>query len=282
MNDRIRIWQNYYDQCAAMDGAVFQSARFDIAPFQFDAIIADIRRKLPLNDSDTLLDVGCSTGQIDRALAPHCGRLIGVDLSEESLRVARELHRNFPHAEFRWADASDLPFADDSIDKVLMYGVSMHGDLDSMRQVIAEFVRVTRDRGRILIGDNISPTLWQRYLANKGLRRAIGAYATLNPEGEFLILPRVIAYHLRKIVAMRWRRWRIPEIRHTLDPVDEPTENSAFETGELLEAVAATGQTGRILGQNYRLPYARFRYDLIIDVRKPGSATETTDSHRQP
>lgn len=268
MNERVKDWQAYYDQCAAMPDEMFQSSRFDIAPFQYRAVIEDIRRKLPLAPEDVLLDVGCCNGQIDRELAGSVKKLVGVDLSEASLKLARQNNSHHPNAEFHWADAGELPYPDNSFDKILMYGVSMHGDLAWLTRVIREFIRVTRNGGKILIGDNISAVKWEAFLQSRGLGDTIRAYTALNPENESFILPKVLFYHARKILEMKLRRRLIPEIRQTLAPVDEPYENSTFEEDQLLALVRDLGQQGTTRIQNFRLPYARFRFDLLITVSK--------------
>jgi demethylmenaquinone methyltransferase/2-methoxy-6-polyprenyl-1,4-benzoquinol methylase len=64
----------------------------------------------------TALDVCCGTGDfafaLRRAIGPG-GRVVGVDVSEEMLDVAREkCGRNQLYAEFRTGDVLDLPFPD--------------------------------------------------------------------------------------------------------------------------------------------------------------------------
>jgi len=65
---------------------------------------------------DSALDVCCGTGDfafaLRRAVGPT-GRVVGVDVSEEMLKVAREkCGRNQLYVEFRSGDALDLPFPD--------------------------------------------------------------------------------------------------------------------------------------------------------------------------
>lgn len=269
MTEREKIWQDYYNKCSEFPDLMFQSARFDIAPFQFKAIIDDVIGKLPIDEDDVLLDVGCSNGMIDMHLAPRCRKLIGVDLSEQSLQLARQNNSMYAHTEFIRADAENLPLETNSIDKILMYGVSMHGSIDWMKRVITEFIRVSRDGAIILIGDNISPGLWRKYKKNKGYLKSFRHYCELNPDDLSFMPLRVLWYFGRKNVEMSYRKWRMPEIRNNNDPVKDPTENAAFEDSELLQVVKDLGQEAEIKFQNYRLPYSRFRYDLIIKVNKP-------------
>jgi demethylmenaquinone methyltransferase/2-methoxy-6-polyprenyl-1,4-benzoquinol methylase len=65
------------------------------------------------------LDVCCGTGDFAFALrraVGQGGRVVGVDVSEEMLRVAREkCGRNQLYVEFRTGDVLDLPFPDGGI-----------------------------------------------------------------------------------------------------------------------------------------------------------------------
>jgi len=65
---------------------------------------------------DSALDVCCGTGDfafaLRRVVGP-AGRVVGVDVSEEMLKVAREkCGRNQLYVEFRTGDVLDLPFPD--------------------------------------------------------------------------------------------------------------------------------------------------------------------------
>ncbi len=65
------------------------------------------------------LDVCCGTGDfafaLRRAVGPE-GRVVGVDVSEEMLKVAREKSgRNQLYVEFRTGDVLDLPFPDGDV-----------------------------------------------------------------------------------------------------------------------------------------------------------------------
>ena len=62
----------------------------------------------------TVLDVGCGSGWAARLIAQHArdGRVVGIDVADEMVRVAREESVNHPNAEFQLASAEQLPFGD--------------------------------------------------------------------------------------------------------------------------------------------------------------------------
>lgn len=87
------------------------------------------------------IDVACGTGIVARAVADRLeghGRVVGLDLNEGMLTVARRIR---PHIEWRHGDAADLPFPDASFDTALcqaalMYFPDQVGALREMARVI--------------------------------------------------------------------------------------------------------------------------------------------------
>lgn len=71
------------------------------------------RMRIP--EDACVLDVGCGSGWATRLLADRAkrGRVVGVDISDEMIRIARGSSVAFTNAEFQIAGAESLPFADD-------------------------------------------------------------------------------------------------------------------------------------------------------------------------
>jgi SAM-dependent methyltransferase len=59
-----------------------------------------------------VLDVGCGSGWASRLLASLAirGRVTGIDISDEMIRIARESSGSFPNVDFETASAEQLPF----------------------------------------------------------------------------------------------------------------------------------------------------------------------------
>lgn len=92
-----------------------------------------------------VLDVGCGAGFLTNDLS-SCGfDVTGVDISEESLRVARN-HDSTQKVKYLSADAYKLPFADESFDVVCAMDFLEH--VDNPKNVIKEFSRVLRPGGQ--------------------------------------------------------------------------------------------------------------------------------------
>ena len=63
-------------------------------------------------DDGRVLDVGCGSGWATRLLARQAtrGEVIGIDISDEMIRIARESTSDVPNVEFQVASAESLPF----------------------------------------------------------------------------------------------------------------------------------------------------------------------------
>jgi ubiquinone/menaquinone biosynthesis C-methylase UbiE len=112
------------------------------------------------------LDVGCGTGWLTRHLR---GEIVGLDASESMLEIARE---RVPHGEFVAGDALELPFAEDSFQRVLtghFYGHLEDGDrerfLAEARRVAGELVVVDS-----ALRDDVDAEEWQERVLNDGSR----------------------------------------------------------------------------------------------------------------
>jgi SAM-dependent methyltransferase len=141
MSDSTETFQITADQ-AEMYEATFVPAIFaDWAPPLVDA--AEIQ------PGQSVLDVACGTGIVARTAADRAGstgRVVGLDLNEAMLGVARRLR---PDIEWRQGDAAWLPFPDRTFDASLCQSALMF--LPDPVRALSEMRRVTRPRGTVAV-----------------------------------------------------------------------------------------------------------------------------------
>jgi ArsR family transcriptional regulator len=112
----------------------------------------DLELALALLDPDAVVaDLGCGAGHFTARLAPHVGRVVGVDGSTEMLAAARARTAGSPNVELHVGDLEQLPIADASVDAALL-SLALHYVADPAR-VIAESQRILRPGGRVVIVD---------------------------------------------------------------------------------------------------------------------------------
>ncbi len=99
----------------------------------------------------TVLDIGCGTGRALPALREAVGAggtVIGLDLTDEMLEVARERGRA-ALATLVVGDARRMPLADDVLDSIFAAGLIMH--LPDVPAGLAELARVTKPGGSLVL-----------------------------------------------------------------------------------------------------------------------------------
>jgi ArsR family transcriptional regulator len=109
--------------------------------------------------------LGCGTGAIVTALAPHVSSVIGVDGSDEMLRAAASRVAEYPNAELRRGPLEALPIADQTLDAATLVLVLHH--LPAPAIALAEAYRVLRPGGRLLIVD-MAPHEHEEYRGQMG------------------------------------------------------------------------------------------------------------------
>lgn len=100
-----------------------------------------------------VLDAGCRNGDYASVLlAEGAASVAGVDLSAACVAAARKRHRDEPRARFVEGSITDLKeFPDSSVDAVLCVGTIVYLEPPAMVRAMAEFLRVTRPGGVILV-----------------------------------------------------------------------------------------------------------------------------------
>jgi SAM-dependent methyltransferase len=99
---------------------------------------------------ENALEIGCGTGAFARQLAERCGRVVGLDLSAEMIRVARARSRQFESLEFQIADAMTWNFPQSHFDFICSIATLHHLD---QRELLPKIKDALKPGGVLVILD---------------------------------------------------------------------------------------------------------------------------------
>jgi 2-polyprenyl-3-methyl-5-hydroxy-6-metoxy-1,4-benzoquinol methylase len=125
-------------------------------PWEIKEAPDEIREYVSANEAsgDVALDAGCGTGNFANFLSLKGYQVVGVDYSEEALKIARDNSRqhNLP-VRYERADLTELTsvFPEDSFDLILDYKVSHHMDDKLLKTYVAQCAQVLKNAGRLLL-----------------------------------------------------------------------------------------------------------------------------------
>jgi demethylmenaquinone methyltransferase/2-methoxy-6-polyprenyl-1,4-benzoquinol methylase len=106
---------------------------------------------------ETILDVAAGTGTSSASLARNGASVVAADFSEGMIEVGRQRQADNPFVSFVQADATALPFDDDTFDAVtISFGLR---NIVDPQKALAEFFRVTKPGGRVVICEFSRPPL---------------------------------------------------------------------------------------------------------------------------
>ncbi len=125
---------------------------YDIASFPLFIIRDRVVDFTDARNGSKILDVATGTGKQAFAFAKKGHDVIGIDLSEDMLKIAKK-NNAYPNLRFEEADATKLPFKNNCFD-VSCISFALHDmPLSIGEKVIKEMVRVTKPKGIIMIID---------------------------------------------------------------------------------------------------------------------------------
>lgn len=129
------------------------------------ALERDVLQHLAARGGGDILDVGCGTGTLTRAIAARLAdqrpsRVTGIDAATRMIAVARRKAAGQGNLMFEAALAEALPFADASFDHAVSTMFFHHINAELKVRSLNEIWRTLRPGGSLLIADVAPPTSW--------------------------------------------------------------------------------------------------------------------------
>jgi 2-polyprenyl-6-hydroxyphenyl methylase/3-demethylubiquinone-9 3-methyltransferase len=135
---------------------------YEIAPPRIQQLLTAeidfILRKLSIND--VVLDLGCGYGRVAIELAKKAKKVIGIDISQDNIELAKSLYQEIAHLEFYEMNAVELNFPADMFDVTLCIQNGISAFKEDPYVLLTEALRVTK-KGGILLFSTYSSKIWQ-------------------------------------------------------------------------------------------------------------------------
>ena len=158
-------------------------------------LYADVLHKLDQFSFNTLLDVGCGTGNLLSLISSKYEvQLSGVDISKNMLEIAQD--KLGEKADLRVGDSENLPFDDDTFDIVTCTDSFHH--YPRPENVLKEMKRVLKPKGRLLIVDPYAPTPF---------RQLVNIYMHFNKSGDVKIYSKTEIHKLLENTGFKDIEW---------------------------------------------------------------------------
>jgi SAM-dependent methyltransferase len=147
-------------------------------------------------EGEIALDIGCGPGLTTQALALQVGasgKVIGVDIAEPMLSLARHRCENLPQVRFEKCDILRMPYDTASIDIAL--ATQVYEYVESIDESLVELARVVRKGGRVLVVDTDWESCVWASSDDARMRRVLETWNTHIPHPQ---LPRTLKQRLER------------------------------------------------------------------------------------
>ena len=106
-------------------------------------------RQLP-SKCQTVLDLGCGTGEFSRLLAERADRVIAIDFSPNSIKIAKQRSQQFNNIDYRVADISQEDFPAKRFEAIVSIATFHHL---SIEQLVPKLEAALKPEGVLIVLD---------------------------------------------------------------------------------------------------------------------------------
>ena len=167
--------------------ANFLQKCYQVAPKRIQQLLeAEIEFVIErIGTNDTVLDLGCGYGRVMEKIASKAGKVVGIDISEDNISLAKIFVKETEYCEFHIMNAIDLKFEDNIFDLVFCIQNGISAFKVSPEELVKEAIRVTK-KGGVILFSSYSEKIWEDRLnwfeiqAKQGLIGEIDYKATKN------------------------------------------------------------------------------------------------------
>lgn len=171
----------------------------------------------------SILDVGCGTGNFSVKLAEKGAFVTGIDVSEDMLEIAREKSGDLPIT-FKHMDLYELDFQDNTFDAV--FSMAAFEFVKEPERALSELFRVLKPGGKLLIGTIHLDSPWGRLYTSEPFQKD-----TVFRHAALKTLEEMAAYYPDGLVRTRECLFTPPEAAETVLKPDSEAYYQAINRG---------------------------------------------------
>jgi ubiquinone/menaquinone biosynthesis C-methylase UbiE len=136
-----------------------------VSPYRYSQFLALVH-ELNIKGNENVLDIGCGPGPLSMEVAAKLptGNLLGIDLSENMIKLARELaaRQGLKNVEFQIGDALSLDLETNSLD--IVFSSNAFPWVADQKQFLRETYRVLKTGGRLGLV-SLSTNVYREFLS---------------------------------------------------------------------------------------------------------------------
>jgi ubiquinone/menaquinone biosynthesis C-methylase UbiE len=122
-------------------------------------------QQIKIDERTKILDVGCGRGDIALYLAENAGEVVGIDYSEDAVKLANSIKNNFPlsiskKVNFKIMNIKKLSYPDNSFDLVVCIDVLEHLYKAEVEKAMLEIKRVLKKDGILFLQTDVNRLLY--------------------------------------------------------------------------------------------------------------------------
>jgi len=155
--------KSYYDSTADVFDELFgeeQAAKQNLALSHVE-----------MDSKFKVLDIGCGTGELMLKIAEKAQWVLGIDVSDRMLKIAKRKIRELENSFLVCADADNLPVKDDSFN--LVFAITLIQNMPDPATTVKEIFRAASSDARLIISGlkkNLSLDYFERLLYEGGFQ----------------------------------------------------------------------------------------------------------------
>lgn len=127
----------------------------------FDAEIEQIIKNV--KPTDTVLEIGCGYGRIIRPILEKAKKVVGIDISSENIRLAKDYLKDYENVELSQMDASNMDFKVGTFDVVLIAQNGISAFKIPPENLLKSCLSITK-KGGLIIFSTYSDKFWYERL----------------------------------------------------------------------------------------------------------------------